>query len=61
MFDIIYDKSLFNHPKLLKAAMEKFSLQQISKLSDKLDQNLVETVINHEDGDLIILGGLMSL
>ncbi|WP_341792654.1 MULTISPECIES: ankyrin repeat domain-containing protein [unclassified Rickettsia] len=59
--EIIYDKSLLNHPELLGAAMEKFSLKEIGERIDELSPRLIDVAINSEDGELIILGGLMSL
>nr|WP_253308603.1 tetratricopeptide repeat protein [Rickettsia endosymbiont of Ceutorhynchus assimilis] len=59
--EIIYDKPLLNHPELLGAAMEKFSLKEIGERIDELSPCLIDAAINSEEGELIILGGLMSL
>lgn len=61
VFEIVYNNPILNNPGLLKVAMAKFSLQQIAELSGKLDQNLIRAAMNNKNGDLIILGGFMSL
>ncbi|ABV78922.1 hypothetical protein [Rickettsia bellii] len=38
--EIVYDKPLLNHPKLLELALSKFSLQEIAELSNKLNSDL---------------------
>ncbi|MCX4083770.1 hypothetical protein N7281_02585 [Rickettsia hoogstraalii] len=47
--EIIYDKPLLNHPKLLQAAVDS-----------KLSSNLIHKAINNNDEELI-LAGLMSM
>ena len=48
--EIIYDKPLLNHPKLLQVAVDS-----------KLSSDLIHEAINNDDGDLIVLAGLLSI
>ncbi|MCC8377382.1 MAG: hypothetical protein LN567_03195 [Rickettsia endosymbiont of Graphium doson] len=57
--EIVYDKPLLNHPKLLELALSKFSLQEIAELSNKLNSDLIEAITNYDYE--LVLAALMSV
>ncbi|MFY9590228.1 hypothetical protein [Rickettsia endosymbiont of Halotydeus destructor] len=60
---VLKDKLLLNYPKLLKLMLKEFTLEKTVELSNKLSLDLITQALSSEydEGEELILGGLMSL